>query len=350
MRACRATRDADDGSARVRIPPRTSESGEGRNHEQSAAVGHARGQWTDLLGARDDSEAVAQPLDGRARHEDGSFECVGGREASGAVGKSPRHGREESVARCRAGRADVHEDETAGAVGVLGHTGGEAGLAEERTLLITGDSRDRYSGGEFGAGGGADASARRHHGGESPTRNTDQFAELVAPRQLGDVEEHRATRVGRISGVNGTGGEAVHDPCIDRAEAKVVVGRHPVFDEPGHLGAREVRIEDETGVAPNEVEVWCELLAALGRPSVLPHDRPSEGERGSRAPGDDCLALIRDADSGGEASSFDDFSKGGHDRGPDLERIVLDPTGFGEVLGELAVGGDARTAIGEDGP
>ena len=121
-----------------------------------------------------------------------------------------------------------------------------------------------------------------------------------------------------------------------------------MLEKPGHLGSREVRIEDETGASANHSEVRCEFVAALGRSTVLPHDRASERERSLRAPGDHGLALVRDADRGRSAGPLDDFTEGGDHRIPDLEGIVLDPAGFGEVLSEFAVGGDARSPVGED--
>jgi hypothetical protein len=39
--------------------------------------------------------------------------------------------------------AGVHQHEAAGAVGVLGQPGLEAGLAEQRALLVAGDAGDR---------------------------------------------------------------------------------------------------------------------------------------------------------------------------------------------------------------
>jgi hypothetical protein len=50
--------------------------------------------------------------------------------------------------------AGVHEQEAAGAVGVLGHAGGPARLAEERGLLVAGDA--------------AIGTPRRGQGGTSP--------------------------------------------------------------------------------------------------------------------------------------------------------------------------------------
>ena len=79
-------------------------------------------------------EAVAQPLHGGAAHEYAAFERV----LAGSA--APGHGREQAVPRGLRLAAGVHEREAAGAVGVLGHAGAEAGLAEQRRLLVAGDA------------------------------------------------------------------------------------------------------------------------------------------------------------------------------------------------------------------
>ena len=134
----RAAREADDGAARCRIPLRRAEAGEGRHEVDVAGVGHAGGQRLDVGGALDDAEAVAQPLHRGAAHEHAAFERVlagrrGARPPSSAGGGA-------RPAACVAG---VHQHEAAGAVGVLGHARREAGLAEQRRLLVAGDAGQR---------------------------------------------------------------------------------------------------------------------------------------------------------------------------------------------------------------
>ena len=74
--ASRAAREPDDRSARVRVPVRGAQTGEG-GHEVDAVVGVERGgQLLGLGGSLDHAEAVAQPLDRRPGHEHARLERV----------------------------------------------------------------------------------------------------------------------------------------------------------------------------------------------------------------------------------------------------------------------------------
>ena len=131
--------DADDGAPGVGIPPRAPEAGEGRDHDAAIGVGHRRRERRDVAGPLDDAEPVSKPLHRRARREDRSLERV----RAGAVGQRPADRREEPVHGIGASVAHVHEHEAPGPVGVLGHAGFEAGLAEEGGLLVPGDAGHR---------------------------------------------------------------------------------------------------------------------------------------------------------------------------------------------------------------
>ena len=73
---------------------------------------------------------------------DGAFQGVRGR----AGPEARRHGRDQAVGRVDGPLARVHEHEAAGAVGALELAGLEAGLAEERRLLVAEIARDRDAG------------------------------------------------------------------------------------------------------------------------------------------------------------------------------------------------------------
>ncbi len=63
--------------------------------------------------------------------------------------------------------ARVHQHEAAGAVRVLGHSRLEAGLAEERRLLVPGDAAER----NLAAAEPRDCVAAPEHGGHDPRQN-----------------------------------------------------------------------------------------------------------------------------------------------------------------------------------
>ena len=72
----------------------------------------------------------------------------------GAVGERPCHRGQHALGGRRAGLADVEQDERPGAVGVLRHARGDAGLAEQRRLLVAGDAADRDALGNAAVGRG----------------------------------------------------------------------------------------------------------------------------------------------------------------------------------------------------
>src|SRR5690606_41731696 len=86
-----------------------------------------------------------------AADEDAAFERVFER----AVGaEAPGDGGDKLVFRGDGFFAGVLKKEATGAVGVFRHAGAEAGLAEERGLLVAGDACDRHAakggdGGDF---------------------------------------------------------------------------------------------------------------------------------------------------------------------------------------------------------
>ena len=87
----------------------------------------------------DDLQPVAQPLHGRAGHEDGALEGVG----QDAVGGAPGRRAEQPGVGALHRAPGVGQDERPGAVGALGVALVEAGLAEERRLLVARDAGDR---------------------------------------------------------------------------------------------------------------------------------------------------------------------------------------------------------------
>ncbi len=85
--------------------------------------------------------------------------------------------------------------------------------------------------------------------------------------------------------------------------------------------------------------VDAQRVAPVGGAAVLPDERAVERRARVAVPHHGRLTLVRDADRGDRfaADRGDDVAQGlGHGE-PDLGRVVLDPSGSREVLGELAV-------------
>ena len=158
MRPTGTTCEADDGAPGPGIPPGASKPGEGGNQVHTAGIVHRSGQRPDLGGGVDDSQPVAEPLDAGARCEDGSFEGVCDRFA---VCEGPCHGRQQPVDGIREFGSHVGKQKGPGAIGVLRLAGLEAGLAEESSLLIAGDTADRCAGLQRASVAGHAEAARR---------------------------------------------------------------------------------------------------------------------------------------------------------------------------------------------
>ena len=138
MAGRRASRDPHDRAARVRIPVRRPESGEGRHEIDAAVVRDGPRQRLDIGRRLDHAQPVAQPLDHGAADEDAALERI-----AGLAADLPGHRREQPIARHHRALAGVLQQKAAGAVGVLRHARRDAHLAEERGLLIPGDPGDR---------------------------------------------------------------------------------------------------------------------------------------------------------------------------------------------------------------
>ena len=130
-----------------------------------------------------------------------------------------------------------------------------------------------------------------------------------------------------------------------------------MIEQPGELGAGEVRVEEQASTLLHLVFVagLAQLLAAGGRSPVLPHDRVVDRLTGGPIPQHRGLALVGDADRGdvrGREPGLVEGLAGGFDLSrPDLFRVVLDPAGLGKDLAKLllAQAADVAARIEDDG-
>ena len=259
--------------------------------------------------------------------------------------------------------AGVHQHEAAGAVGVLGHAGREAGLAEQRRLLVARDAAERDLPPAEAREGLAMGEHRGHDPRQHRTRDPEQLEHVLVPLARADVEQQRAARVGRVGEVQRAARELPGEPAVDGAEGELAALRPRAqpgvaVEQPRELGAGEVRVEQQAG-APRHlglVALGLEPRAGVGRAAVLPDDGRRHGSAGGAIPQHRGLALVGDADGGHEV--VDGGAGARHHlrdrrglRGPDLLGVVLHPARAGEVLGELALrrGDDAAVVIEQDG-
>ena len=133
--------------------------------------------------------------------------------------------------------------------------------------------------------------------------------------------------------------QRTHASMVPRARSGPA-GTPPSVEQPRHLGGREVRVEHQPGALAHERQMagGGQLVAALRRAAVLPHDGAVQRPPGAPVPSHHRLALVGDADGGDRPVQLGDY---GRQRGPhgvgDVVGVVLDPARLREVLRELPV-------------
>ena len=351
-----AAGDAADGAVGILVPVRGAHAGEGGDEIHAAVVLDRTGQGLDLGGTPDDAQAVPEPLDDGSAHKDGALQGV-----IDLVADLPGDGGEEVVAGEDGLFARVHQEEAAGAVGILHGAGLGAHLPEERGLLVAGNAADGHGMGEdrglrmpIDLGTGADG---RHHG----PGNAQQVKQFLVPFQRVDVEQHRAGGVGDVGHVDLAAGKLPDEPTVHGAEAEfaglgLLASPGNVLKDPVDLGAGEVGVDDEARLLPDPVGLVSESVAEFGGAAVLPDNGVVHGFAGFGVPDDGRFPLVGDADAGDvlavDAHLGDGLGDDGRLGGPDFHRVVLHPARFREILGELHLRGGADVAfvVEDDGP
>src|SRR5439155_6884640 len=156
--------------------------------------------------------------------------------------------------------------------------------------------------------------------------------------------------------MDGAAREPPQEPRVHRAEAKLAALRalpslRHLVEQPADLGAGEVRVQHEAGLAPELglVPVGLEALAEGRRAATLPDDGAVHGAARRALPQHRGLALVGDADgrdlgrrdSRGAQSLADRLRR----RLPDLPGVVLDPARLRVVLRKLDVAASPHRAL-----
>jgi hypothetical protein len=133
----------------------------------------------------------------------------------------------------------------------------------------------------------------------------DRTFQRVLHRLIADApgDGRQQLLVAIVGDVNLAAGQAVDEPGIDGAETQLAAfGTLPqsriVVQDPLHLGAGEVRIDDEAGLFAHHVlqPACLELVAVTCRAPVLPDDGAPDRRAAVSLPHHHCLALVGDAD------------------------------------------------------
>ena len=202
---------AQDGAPGVHVPVGRAQAGEGGHHINAGGILHLGGE---VLGVRrfgDEVQLVPQPLDHRTAHENAALQSV----LHLAV-DAHRDGGEQAVLALVHPLAGVHQQEAAGAVGVLGLARLKAGLAEEGGLLVARDARDGHFH-PLDVHMAVDLAAALHLG-QHVHGDAQPLADGLVPAQVLDVIEHGAAGVGVVGHVHPAAGELPDEPGVHGAE------------------------------------------------------------------------------------------------------------------------------------
>ncbi len=205
-----------------------------------------------------------------------------------------------------------------------------------------------------------DPAAARNDLGKNSPRNGEEPAQLGVPQAGAEVHEHRARGVAHVGDVPTASGQLPDQPGVDcpggePARRGFLPRAGNVVEQPPELGSREVRIENETGLPPDDALAagGAHPIHRGGRSPVLPDDRAMHGPAGFPVPENDRLALVRDADRGErvrpQTGALQGLPRRAEGRLPDLLGVVLDPAGLREVRCDLLLrGAELSPALVED--
>ena len=129
--------------------------------------------------------------------------------------------------------------------------------------------------------------------------------------------------------------------------------RH-VLEQPVQLGGRKIGVEFEAGAFLDHggMPRRAQAVAGVGGAPVLPDDGMRQRLAGAAVPQQRGFALVRDADGrylrGLDGCLAQGLACAGELAVPDVEGVVLDPAGLGEMLGIFALAaGDRQSRMVE---
>ena len=239
-----------DGSPGVLIPMGRAQTGEGRDDIAAVGVGHLGRHVLRVGGGIDEPQLVPQPLNCRPRHENRAFQGVGDLPV-----QAPGDGGDQAVLAEHGLFAGIHQHKAAGAVGIFGFSGLEAGLAEQRRLLVSrrprdGNGRAKKLRQRLAVNTAAGPDLREHTLGD-----VQLCQNFIVPAKGVDVEQHGTRGVGKVRHMGFSAGELPDEPCLHGAEQQLAPlrprpdARH-ILQNPAQLGTGKIGVDDQTGLAP----------------------------------------------------------------------------------------------------
>ncbi len=184
------------------------------------------------------------------------------------------------------------------------------------------------------------------HLGKHGHRDAQSVANGLRPAPLVDVIEHGARGIGRVGHVVCTAGQVPDQPGIDRTEDQLArlgarAGALHVVKQPGQLGAREIRVQQQPGAIGHDLfeTFGFQCLADVRGAAILPDDGVVNRFSGSAIPDQRCFPLVGYADGRDfdPAGFLDGGATGSGGRRPEVRGVMFDPAAIWKVLRKLFV-------------
>ena len=171
---------------------------------------------------------------------------------------------------------------------------------------------------------------------------------MAIPLQIADVIQHGARRIGRVGDMHFTVGHFPNQPGVDGAEQQLAAFRFfprpfHIIEDPFHLGAREIGIQQQAGVFPHVViqTALFQLFTDRSSTAALPDNGVIHGLTGGLFPHHSGFALVGDANRRDlivmDPGFRQRFGQGGRLGSPDLHWVVFHPARLRVMLGKFAL-------------
>ena len=241
--------------------------------------------------------------------------------------------------------AGVHQQKTAGAVGIFHFAGLETRLADQRRLLIAQNPGDGHAFDfiqrGFAVNFAAGANFRQHR-----ARNFKCGQQLRIPIERLQIEQLRAAGVGYVRDVHSArrpAGKIPHQKRIDISKQKVACGSSfaragDIGQYPANFQRAEIGAQRQAGLRAKAVlsALGGESRHVLGHARVLPHDGIGDRLAGFAVPHHRRFALIGDADGrqvfGAQVPLRQSFGNHFAGAAQNFQRVVFDPARARENL------------------
>ena len=186
--ATRIERQSGQHPTRLGLPVWSTQPGERRDEIDALSIrARAAGDRLRLRRGGDQSKTIAQPLHRYARGKNAAFQRV-----ADFTPQPIGDRRQQLLRRTDLGRAGMGHDKTAGPIGALAHARVDAGLSDERGLLVPRDAKDRHVSPEPARFGHAKIASAVPYLRQERGRNVKERKQVRTPALFPDIEQHRA--------------------------------------------------------------------------------------------------------------------------------------------------------------